>query len=80
LDGSGSRDSTMAATVDTEVHECDGLPFSRYMMAGAVAGMVEHVAMFPVDTIKTRMQVHPMPHQLPTPPRGCCVFAVVSLK
>lgn len=40
---------------------CDGLPLSRYMLAGAVAGMVEHVAMFPVDTIKTRMQVTP-PH------------------
>jgi len=38
---------------------CDGLPLSRYMLAGAVAGMVEHVAMFPVDTIKTRMQVDP---------------------
>jgi hypothetical protein len=55
----------MTATADTEVHECDGLPFSRCMIAGAVAGMVEHVAMFPVDTIKTRMQVRPMMHQSP---------------
>mmetsp|Transcript_31353 Transcript_31353/g.43498 ORF Transcript_31353/g.43498 Transcript_31353/m.43498 type:complete len:318 (-) Transcript_31353:12-965(-) len=38
---------------------CDGLPFTRYMLAGAVAGMTEHVAMFPVDTVKTRMQVDP---------------------
>jgi hypothetical protein len=50
---------------DTQ-HECDGLPFTRYMMAGAVAGMVEHVAMFPVDTIKTRMQVSPPAAGFPT--------------
>ena len=31
------------------------------MLAGAVAGCAEHVAMYPVDTIKTRMQAlgHP---------------------
>ena len=31
------------------------------MIAGGVAGTVEHVAMYPVDTIKTRMQAlsHP---------------------
>mmetsp|Transcript_38288 Transcript_38288/g.83293 ORF Transcript_38288/g.83293 Transcript_38288/m.83293 type:complete len:431 (-) Transcript_38288:553-1845(-) len=38
---------------------CDGLPFTKYMIAGAIAGMTEHVAMFPVDTIKTRMQADP---------------------
>ena len=27
------------------------------MIAGSVAGMVEHMAMFPVDTLKTRMQM-----------------------
>eukprot|EP00955_Chlamydomonas_euryale_P000998 11679-Chlamydomonas_euryale.AAC.5 len=27
------------------------------MIAGATAGTVEHTAMYPVDTIKTRMQV-----------------------
>ncbi|KAH7314637.1 hypothetical protein KP509_21G012300 [Ceratopteris richardii] len=35
----------------------DGLRFSQYMLAGSVAGMVEHLAMFPVDTLKTRMQM-----------------------
>eukprot|EP00249_Psilotum_nudum_P017707 c26451_g1_i4 orf=314-1342(-) len=35
----------------------DGLGFGQYMVAGSVAGMVEHMAMFPVDTLKTRMQV-----------------------
>lgn len=31
------------------------------MLAGAVAGISEHVAMYPMDTIKTRMQAlgHP---------------------
>jgi len=31
------------------------------MLAGAVAGIAEHVAMYPVDTVKTRMQAlgHP---------------------
>jgi solute carrier family 25 iron transporter 28/37 len=34
----------------------DGLEFWQYMIAGSVAGSVEHMAMFPVDTLKTRMQ------------------------
>ncbi|KAF5193390.1 Mitoferrin [Thalictrum thalictroides] len=35
----------------------DGLGFWKYMLAGSVAGMVEHMAMFPVDTLKTRIQM-----------------------
>lgn len=34
----------------------DGLLFWQFMAAGSVAGIVEHTAMFPVDTLKTRMQ------------------------
>ncbi|XP_052175801.1 uncharacterized protein LOC127790358 isoform X2 [Diospyros lotus] len=34
----------------------DGLHFWQFMIAGSIAGSVEHLAMFPVDTIKTRMQ------------------------
>ncbi|XP_057474894.1 uncharacterized protein LOC130763001 isoform X1 [Actinidia eriantha] len=34
----------------------DGLYFWQFMIAGSIAGSVEHMAMFPVDTIKTRMQ------------------------
>ncbi|XP_030926239.1 uncharacterized protein LOC126692462 [Quercus robur] len=34
----------------------DGLEFWQFMIAGSIAGMVEHMAMFPVDTLKTRMQ------------------------
>ncbi|KAK3041154.1 hypothetical protein RJ639_028633 [Escallonia herrerae] len=33
-----------------------GLHFWQFMIAGLIAGMVEHMAMFPVDLIKTRMQ------------------------
>jgi solute carrier family 25 iron transporter 28/37 len=39
----------------------DGLSFSKFMLAGSAAGVAEHVAMFPVDTIKTRMQASPQP-------------------
>ncbi|KAL8459624.1 hypothetical protein ACS0TY_036931 [Phlomoides rotata] len=38
------------------VVEHDGLHFWQFMIAGSVAGMVEHMAMFPVDTLKTQMQ------------------------
>ncbi|KAH7550528.1 hypothetical protein ACOSP7_024100 [Xanthoceras sorbifolium] len=34
----------------------DGLHFWQFMIAGSIAGSVEHMAMFPVDTIKTHMQ------------------------
>jgi solute carrier family 25 iron transporter 28/37 len=33
------------------------------MLAGAVAGTLEHTLMFPVDTIKTRMQALSHPGQ-----------------
>ncbi|CAA6669291.1 unnamed protein product [Spirodela intermedia] len=31
----------------------DGLSFWQFMVAGSIAGLVEHTAMFPVDTVKT---------------------------
>ncbi|XP_015579356.1 mitoferrin isoform X2 [Ricinus communis] len=42
---------------DISVSNHDGLHFYQYMIAGSIAGSVEHMAMFPVDTLKTRMQV-----------------------
>lgn len=44
------------AVAATPVH--DGLQFWQFMMAGSVAGSVEHMAMFPVDTLKTRIQAN----------------------
>ncbi|XP_064956030.1 uncharacterized protein LOC135607831 [Musa acuminata AAA Group] len=41
---------------DLSVAQHDGLRFWQFMVAGSVAGLVEHTAMFPVDTLKTRMQ------------------------
>jgi hypothetical protein len=35
----------------------------QHMMAGAAAGITEHTAMYPVDTIKTRMQALSHPGQ-----------------
>ncbi|KAL3829042.1 hypothetical protein ACJIZ3_017844 [Penstemon smallii] len=40
---------------DTAAH--DGLHFWQFMISGSIAGMVEHMAMFPIDTVKTQMQV-----------------------
>ncbi|PKA64857.1 Nicotinamide adenine dinucleotide transporter 1, chloroplastic [Apostasia shenzhenica] len=49
-----------AAAADLSVAH-DGLAFWQYMAAGSVAGLVEHTAMFPVDTLKTRIQAHSVP-------------------
>lgn len=38
------------------VNSHDGLQFWQFMIAGSIAGCVEHMAMFPVDTVKTHMQ------------------------
>lgn len=52
----------VAAAEQTEDHEDDyeGLPQGAstrtHMLAGAVAGIMEHCLMFPVDCVKTRMQ------------------------
>lgn len=38
-------------------------PSAQHMIAGALAGIGEHVAMYPVDTVKTRMQALAHPGQ-----------------
>ena len=40
----------------------------QHLLAGAVAGVAEHAVMFPVDTIKTRMQALAHPGQRVSPP------------
>lgn len=52
------NEENQSATLSKDVTVTyDGLSFKQHMLAGSVAGMVEHMAMFPVDTVKTRMQV-----------------------
>ncbi|XP_002961989.2 uncharacterized mitochondrial carrier C8C9.12c [Selaginella moellendorffii] len=43
----------------------DGLGFRQYMLAGSIASVVEHMAMFPVDTVKTRVQMLSAPSSCP---------------
>eukprot|EP00898_Chlorokybus_atmophyticus_P008994 jgi/Chlat1/9096/Chrsp97S08418 len=51
-----ARRAAEPAAEPSHAYTYDGLPFEAHMAAGALAGMVEHMAMFPVDTVKTRMQ------------------------
>jgi solute carrier family 25 iron transporter 28/37 len=46
------------------------LPLPQHMLAGAAAGITEHTAMYPVDTIKTRMQALSHPGQRVSRRRG----------
>ncbi|CAM0872765.1 unnamed protein product [Alopecurus aequalis] len=55
----------------------DGLRFWQYMLAGSVAGVVEHTAMFPVDTLKTHMQAASPPCR-PTLSLGAALRTAVS--
>ncbi|XP_010871014.1 mitoferrin-2 [Esox lucius] len=51
--------TTVATNTETEV-DYEGLPqgvtTSTHMLAGAVAGIMEHCLMYPIDCVKTRMQ------------------------
>lgn len=48
----------MVEEVDTEWEEWNPskISFLNHCIAGSVAGMAEHVSMFPVDTLKTYVQ------------------------
>ena len=50
---------TTFETPDEWDPESTGLSFRQHMVAGAFAGAAEHTLMFPVDTVKTRMQARP---------------------
>ena len=43
--------------IDWEEWQGD-IPFWRHAIAGSAAGVAEHVAMFPLDTVKTRLQAY----------------------
>lgn len=49
--------------------DLEGLPHEKAMIAGATAGVMEHIVMFPIDTIKTRMQTENLrgPHYTSVP-------------
>lgn len=49
-----AADTADTTSIFPPIH--DGLQFWQFMIAGSIAGSVEHMAMFPVDTLKTRMQ------------------------
>mmetsp|Transcript_3981 Transcript_3981/g.4892 ORF Transcript_3981/g.4892 Transcript_3981/m.4892 type:complete len:92 (-) Transcript_3981:334-609(-) len=45
--------------VDLEWEEWDGnSPFIHHCIAGSIAGVAEHVLLYPVDTVKTHMQAY----------------------
>jgi solute carrier family 25 iron transporter 28/37 len=45
-------------TFDLDWEEWDGkMPFWKHALAGSCAGIMEHLGMFPLDTLKTHMQV-----------------------
>ena len=61
--------------------EHDGsLSYEKAMLAGASAGVMEHLAMFPIDTIKTNMQVQSASFSLAStaPPVASAVSASSS--
>jgi len=59
---SGNTATVSAESLESlEWEEWDGsTPFWQHAVAGSCAGMMEHVAMYPIDTVKTRMQAAPV--------------------
>jgi len=51
-----SAEKRRAPVFDAEDDE--DLSHGQHMIAGAMAGIAEHICMFPVDTVKTRMQAY----------------------
>lgn len=52
----GEPDNASTAAPVFCVEDDASLSAGQHMFAGALAGMTEHMAMYPIDTIKTRMQ------------------------
>jgi len=66
--GPAPHSAATPAADSLEWEEWDGsTPFWQHAVAGSCAGMMEHVAMYPVDTIKTRMQAAPADVVHPSP-------------
>ncbi|KAL9823500.1 mitoferrin-1 isoform 1-T1 [Geothlypis trichas] len=56
--GPGPPAAAGAGLADSEEYESlpSGVALGTHMVAGAVAGIMEHTVMYPVDSVKTRMQ------------------------
>ncbi|NXF27881.1 MFRN1 protein, partial [Rhodinocichla rosea] len=56
--GPGPPAAAGAGLLDSEEYESlpSGVALGTHMVAGAVAGIMEHTVMYPVDSVKTRMQ------------------------
>merc|ERR1719323_1798349 len=56
-----SRSEALERTESLEWEEWDRrTPFWQHAVAGSCAGVMEHVAMYPIDMVKTRMQAAPV--------------------
>jgi solute carrier family 25 iron transporter 28/37 len=54
-----SASESVYEEVDLEWEEWDGSsPFLHHCIAGSIAGVAEHVLLYPVDTVKTHMQAY----------------------
>ena len=68
-----TRDAPCDEQCAGAVGEDDGMNYAGHMVAGACAGVAEHTFMYPVDLVKTRMQVR-NPAVLEGGSMGACVW------
>lgn len=71
--------STTMTSTAADIHH-DGLHFWQFMVAGSLAGCVEHTAMFPVDTLKTRIQARTHNTQLQSPTLRQSLSSILRLE
>lgn len=51
-----NQDGSINASLDWEEWEPSKISFSNHLVAGCFAGLMEHLVMFPIDTLKTNIQ------------------------
>lgn len=49
--------TTLSSSLSSQQQTKSSMEYTQHMFAGAFAGTMEHTVMFPVDTVKTRMQL-----------------------
>ena len=49
--------TTFSSSLSSQQQTKSSMEYTQHMFAGAFAGTMEHTVMFPVDTVKTRMQL-----------------------